>query len=692
MDQTTGTLWSPAWFPVNTELDSYQCRHGMKYTVITGRKDGVEIIWKTTVHPTEAVEIQRIEIRNRSGQPRKLLIVPLYQIDISFKDPYFFGSPDLFRTQLDTANGLMYIKNYSRHRDMERYALAWSGDKPILKYEMATERFLKGYSSLPRPNAILNDDWDNSAPDKLPPIFAPCYEIHLADGQDDTLNVKIFSAENFEQAQTKAARYAPADLYETSLAGHAKVTEKLLSENNLQTEDAPLNRFVNVWIKQQLHYTSYWNREEFGIGFRDSMQDCDSFCRHDYAQVRDRILQACRAIYEDGHTLRKWAAIDDKLYFDGCVWFINTVVHYLRESGDLALLDVQEPYFDGDPKKTDSVLGHMKRSVDFLAEKRGPDGLCRMGFGDWNDAMNGVDREGKGQSIWTSMAMIWAMRSFVPLLEYLGDPDAKKYQAFSDELKTILNEKCFEGDRYIRAITDAGLKVGSAECDEGKIYVNAQSWAMISRVADNDRAKVILKTVQEQLYTDYGPVLLAPVYTHNRPDIGRISSDPPGFVENGANYVHASMFHAYGLTLAGMPDNALNIIHRVLGENPRNPVSNSMLEPYMITNAYEGPASPHAGRSMFPWRTGSASWLLKVIWDGMVGVNPDFDDVKINASLPSAFGDCVTASRKIRGAKVHFTFVRNGATGEGKFDLTVANGAALNYEPLKDGTRVLVQL
>jgi len=691
LDKTTGQLWCPAWFPVNTDLDSYHCRHGMNYTVITAGKDGVEVTWRSTVHPSEAVEIWQVEIVNRSGQERDLLVVPYYEIDLAFKDPYFFGSPDLFRPQGAPADGLLYVKNFSRHRDIERYALCYQSDRPIDRYEMAKEVFLKGYASLARPNTILRDEFTNSEPDKLAPVFAPAYDFSLADGQGETLHVRLFSAESFDAARDKAARYAPADLYAQSLAAHAKLNAELLAENTIHTADAKLDRFVNVWTKHQLRYNAYWNREEFGIGLRDSMQDCDSYRRHDYAFVRRRIGEATRAIYADGHTLRKWAAIDDKLYFDGGVWYVNAIICHVRETGDFALLDDVQPYFAAEGE-SETVLGHMKRTMDFLDRQRGPDRLCRMGFGDWNDAMNGVDRAGKGQSVWTSMAFIWALRGLVSLLERIGDDDARRYTAIADELRDILNGQFFEGDRYIRAITDEGLKVGSQECDEGQVYVNPQSWAMISGVADDGRARVILKTVQDRLYTPYGPILLSPVYTHNRPDIGRISSDPPGFVENGANYVHASMFHAYGLTLASLPDNAHDIIHRVLPENPNNPTDVSKIEPYQVTNAYEGPASRHAGRSMFPWRTGSAGWMLKVVWDGMLGIIPDFDDVKVRARLPKAFGDRVEATRKIRGAHVSFTFVRGGEQAdENAFDLVIDNDTAIAYDKLADGTKVLVR-
>ena len=255
-----------------------------------------------------------------------------------------------------------------------------------------------------------------------------------------------------------------------------------------------MDRFVNSWIKHQAHYNADWNRG-WNMGFRDAMQDCDSWRRHNPDLVRKRILQAARHIYADGHTVRKWAAIDDKLYFDGGIWFVNTTVMYIKETGDYSIIVESVPYLD---KGRDNVLSHMKRAMDFLNQQRGIGGICRMGFGDWNDALNGIDRKGKGESVWTTMAFIWALDSLVNLLQKLEDPDAVKYDNISQELESLLNYNYFEDDRYIRALTDNGMKVGSKENKEGSIYLNPQSWGLISGAADEVRAEKIIKNGQRQ--------------------------------------------------------------------------------------------------------------------------------------------------------------------------------------------------
>lgn len=681
LDKTTGQLWSPCWYPVNTDLDSYECRHGLHYTEITGSKDGVEVSWKTTVHHHDATEIWQIDVKNTSGKEKDILLVPFYEIDISFKDPYW-GVSNLFKGHYSPETNCLFVKNYSPKRDLERYALAYHSNLPIKKFELDSDKFKKRFSSYHNPFTVTADEFSNSMPDRKPPALSAGYNLDLPAGKNATLNIEIFSAESLEQAEKRARRYDGNDLYAEAKAEHRKINQKILAANCIKTGDDILDRFVNIWIKHQAHYNAEWNRG-WQMGFRDAMQDCDSWRRHDPQLVRNRILQAAAHIYADGHTVRKWASIDDKLYFDGGIWFVNTIIMYIKETGDFSILNETVSYLD---EGKDNILGHMKRTMDFLNNQRGRGGICRMGYGDWNDALNGIDRKGKGESVWTTMAYIWSLDSFVQLLQKLEDSDAFKYDKISQELEALLNNNYFEDDRYIRALTDSGMKVGSKENKEGNIYLNTQSWALISDVADDERGIKIVETVKNNLYTPWGPVLLYPAYTEHNDAIGRITSDPRGTVENGGNYVHASIFYCYGLARKGMSDEALKILHRILPSNLENPTENSKIEPYNITNCLEGIESDHPGRAMFAWRTGSAGWFLKVIWDGIFGIIPDYNGVQIKANLPEKWQDRpVTAMRNFRKMQVTFVFNSNEIC-----DLTVENNSTIPYEDLKDGMRIRV--
>jgi cellobiose phosphorylase len=686
LNKTTGNIWSPAWYPVNKDLSFYEVRHGLNYTEIFGELDGIKIAWKTTVHPTDPTEVCRIEIENSTDESCELLVVPFYEIDLSFKDPYF-GPSNLYKSTVLKETNSLFIKNFSPKRNLEYYALCYHSDIPIDKYEMDKDSFLKNFSSLSNPYTVLNDDFKNSEPDLAPPVFAVGYDINLQPNEHKAINTSIFSIESKELASTKAQEYGTNNLYEEARKTHESFYKKFLAENTIDTCDQDINRFMNVWIKQQLRYNAMWNRG-WNLGFRDSMQDCDSFRRHDNNLVLDRIINAAKHIYADGHTVRAWAAINTKMYFDGGIWFLNTTTNYIKETGDFDILKQTIKYLD---EGEGTILEHMKKCADFLNNQRGSGGICRMGFGDWNDALNGIDREGKGESVWTSMAFIWALTSFIELLEYISDDSCISYKKVKEGLKELLNNNYFEEDRYIRAVTDAGDKVGSKTSKGAKLFLNTQSWAMISEIADKERSKIILKTVKENLYTDFGPVLLSPPYTEYDEAIGRITSDEPGYIENGANYVHAAMFYAYGLARAGLADEALKIIRMVLPDNPKNPYEKSLLEPFNVTNALEGNLSKHPGRAKFAWRTGSAGWMLKTIWDGIFGILPGFEDIRIEANIPKEFLPIVSANRKIRGKNYTFIFTNDKSLVK-DYDIVVENNSSFKYNELGNKKKILVNI
>lgn len=689
LDRDTGALWSPSWFPVNTGLNSYEVRHGLKYTRFRAVKDGVELIWHVTVHHRDAAELWRIEVRNLGPAPKRLLLVPFYQADLRLNDPYF-GSVDLFKSEVSKAANCLFIKNHAFVRKGEDDALAFHADRALRKYEMNLADFLKDFSSLSRPATVLNDRWNQSfINDDKSPCFAAGFDLKLAPGKMARTHVEIFRAESLKKAERICARYAEEKAFETSLTRHRAGAEALLAKNVIQTADPVFDRYVNVWIKHQLWHNAMWNRG-WGQGFRDAMSDCDAFRMFDPALVRARILQAAAHIYEDGHTVRSFFPPKEKPYFDGGIWFQNAVSQYIRETGDFRLLQEEVPYFKSGER--DTVLGHLKRTVAFLHKQRGPDGICRMGFGDWNDAVGGIDREGKGQSIWITMAYIFGLRNSAALLRELNDPDAAVYTKRADKLTRILNDHFFEDDRYIRAVTDAGRRIGSKENDEGRLYIEPQGWSLFTGVADADKAARIIGAMRRELYVPYGVLLLAPPYTRHREDVGRISADPPGVVENGSNYVQGMLFYTYGLACAGYPDEAHDLLCRVLPTNPANPPEQAKIEPFQITNSFQGPASAHPGRAMFSWRTGSAGWFIKTVWDGLAGIVPDFDGVHVRARLPDAWGARVELTRTLRGKPVHFVMLREGAepaAGE-TFDLTLPNDSVIPYRKLKSRMRVRV--
>jgi cellobiose phosphorylase len=253
----------------------------------------------------------------------------------------------------------------------------------------------------------------------------------------------------------------------------------------------------------------------------------------------------------------------------------------------------------------------------------------------------------------------------------------------------MLNERFWDGNWYQRAKTDAGEIIGGHQCEAGQIYLNTQSWAILSRTAAPERASSCLSSVNQRLMTDYGPLLLAPAYTKHRPDIGRITGDRPGFVENGSNYVHATMFYVHALYAAGLVEEAWDVMSRVLPQNPRNPTTNSELEPYILTNSFYGPGSEKPGKALFPWRTGTSCWFLKIVWEDLLGFVPTFEGLRIQPNLPKALRSApVSAVRKTRAGDI--TVDLAGGTRP-IYDLEIASGDIIPWNKLRSGMIIRVK-
>jgi len=687
-DLDSGEIWSPAWLPTRTELDHYECRHGLGYTRLSGKKEGLEVSWRLAIPPDRddtPREIWWIEAVNHSTTEKRFVIAPFTRVSLPFKDVYH-GEVNLFRSEADPNRHWLYIKNWAYPRDAEDYALGFASTIPFSGYELKTEAFLKDYSSFERPATITADSFSGSDVTGGTPCLSARFAFTLKPGERTAFGIVMRVAETSAAIAGEAGSIIGKDLWTPAETALTEMHAPLLATNSMSSADPDFDRLVNVWVKKQSHYNAIWNRG-WGMGFRDCMQDMDVWRLFEPDRVRARLLDAAAAIYADGHTLRKWAGRDTKPYFDGGVWFVNTLVNYIAETGDEGILAVTAPWVDETEPAT--VLEHAKRAMRFLARTTGPDGICRMGYGDWNDALDRVDQHGKGESVWTTMAFLWGLDSFLGLLEHLGDADGAELQSVGERMRAILNEQFWDGNWYQRAKTDDGEIIGGHQCEAGQIYLNTQSWAILSRTAGPERTRACIAAVDQRLMTDYGPLLLAPPYTKHRPDIGRITGDRPGFVENGSNYVHATMFYVHALFAAGKAEEAWDVMSRVLPNNPRNPTTNSELEPYLLTNSFHGPGSEKPGKALFPWRTGTSCWFLKIVWEDLLGFIPTFAGLRIEPHLPETLRSSpLSVVRKTRAGNI--TVDLAGGTRP-VYDLEIESGETIPWEKLKSGMIIRVK-
>jgi cellobiose phosphorylase len=377
--------------------------------------------------------------------------------------------------------------------------------------------------------------------------------------------------------------------------------------------------------------------------------------------------------YASGMALRGWNPVDQKAYSDSALWLVFTLCSYLKESGDLDFLEESYPYFD---EGRDSVLKHVQKALDFLEANRGQHGLCLIKFGDWNDSLTAIGKEGRGESIWLSMAYAEALREMKDLYEELGkEAMATLMEDRYLSIREAVNRHAWDGHWYLRCFDDEGLPIGSASNKQGRIFLNAQSWALISGIATPERAEACIQSADELLATTMGYRLLAPTFMEPEDRIGRISCLEPGICENGTVYSHVNAWMVLGLLRAGKPDKAYEVFRQITPGYPSgaNPDPKENMPPYIFANGYYGPDHRNNPYQMeFTWITGSVAWFYNVLSREMLGVKPGYGGLRLEPRLPSEWDSC-QVSRVFRGRHFRISIRRS----PGKEEKLILNGERL---------------
>ena len=357
-------------------------------------------------------------------------------------------------------------------------------------------------------------------------------------------------------------------------------------------------------------------------------------------------------------------------YNDGGAWITGAILSYINESGDLTILDEQLTYLKGDSyeharlsdafldepyvagERKDSVLEHARAAIDYLLNCRGERNLVLWRGGDWNDSINNVGLQNKGESVWLSIATVKAVTELQEILSFVNGNEKliEEYETRKNELKTAIKTHGFTGKQYLYGINDQGEKIGAEE----RIFLNPQTWAVLANMGDKAHLNAVMDEVEERLKCAFGYVQCAPSFEKGDPNIGRVSYFQKGLVENGAVYNHGVAFKIAADCMLGRGDYAYKSFKLISCDNPDN--LNSGVEPYAVSNMYIGPENPYlAGYSPMSWVTGTAGWLYRCATEFICGVKPTIKGLKIQPCMPSGWSG-LTLTRKFRGETYEIYF------------------------------------
>ncbi len=665
-DNDTGEYWNLNWEPSCMPYEKFECRQGLGYTLLSNTTNQVEAGFRIFVpQGRDPVELWDLRFKNHSSKPRNISVFLYVQFQFAFKWGFNSYGDAIYReTHLNEKLNAVVASKHPFRKPHGHLTGFLAGDRPIAAFDGSREAFVGTYRTLKDPIAVERGQSSNTPGSADATVGALQFNFMLTPGEETKLSALLGVADDESGVAVLRERYLgkSAKYFAEIQALHAS----RVSTNHVKTPDPVFDQMVNIWIKQAAAYGSTWCRWGWN-GYRDIVQHGLGVSAQNPARTREILLEALRYQFSNGLALRGWNPVDEKPYSDSALWLVFTLCSYLKETGDLDLLEQTVPYYDGG---TDTVLGHIRTALDFLEANKGSHQLILIKFGDWNDSLTGVGKEGRGESVWLSIAYAEAMREMAALMEATGQkPAADDYQKRREAIADAVNKHAWDGGWYKRCYDDAGQAIGSSDNRFARIFMEPQCWALIAGIADAERAEKLERSCDEHLLTDLGYMLLTPPYTELDPNIGRISSMEPGIAENGTIYTHLNIWMILGLLRQGKADKAYDIFRRITPAYKDNDAKRKAS--FLYANCYFGPG--HRNRPFqqeFTWITGSYAWLNTVLLNEMIGLKPGYAGLAIEPCLPKEWKE-VEAERRWRGTTYRIRLLNPKGISRGKVSITM---------------------
>ncbi len=687
-------VWNPGWKPMKVTPDTYECRHGLGYTRITGTKHGVEVSQLMFVPPGEDTELWQVRVRNTSPEEK---VLRLY----SFVEFAFYEAlNDMTNLQRTYSIGEVQVAgstivHTTEFRERRDHYTAFGCTADITGFDTSREAFVGIHEGLHEARVPLAGAATNSLARGWNPIGSHEVSLRLAPGEErDFAFVLAYVADvepkftapmqpNLAPAADIVGAYTEPGALDAAFDRLREYWDARLGAFQADTPDPHATRMLNTWNQYQCMATFNLSRSASlfetgigrGMGFRDSNQDLLGFVHMIPERARQRILDIAATQLSDGTCYHQYQPLTKRGnadvggdFYDDHLWLVLSSTAYLKETGDFSILDEPCAFADVETAEGDqpasTLLDHLETSIAYTMAKRGPHGLPLIGHADWNDCLNlncfstepnesfqlAGDVEGSAaESVMIAGLFLYAARAMVAMYSHLGRVgDAERMQANYDEMLRAVETEAWDGQWYTRAFDAAGNPVGSHHNREGQIFIESQGWAVLGGAGhDNGRARAAMEAVHERLNTEHGVVLQQPAYTEYHVELGEITSYPPGVKENAGIFCHNNTWIHLGWCLLGEGDRALEYYLSVCPSAQEDRIDDYRLEPYVYAQTIDGKDSPTFGQAKNSWLTGTAAWTFVVISQGILGVQPDYDGLRIDPCIPTPWRG-FTATRRFR--------------------------------------------
>jgi len=687
-DQDSGAYWSLTWQPIpERKLAAYACHHGPGYTRIISRYQGIqsEILYfvppssNLSSPPVEdeeaACELWVMHLRNTSRRPRLLRSFSYVEFSM-WNAEADLNNLDWGQHVLHShvEKGIIYVNTTFR-----RTTTFFASSLPSIGFDTDREVFIGNFHDLSNPAVVENGKPNNSQAARGNNVGVLCHEFWLNPGEEKEIIYILGVTDLPGQIAPLVARYQQAENVRIAFAAQKADWELYLNKFQVETPDPHMNAMLNVWNQVQCRATLFWSRFASayetglgrGMGTRDSAQDTLAVVHNAPERARQNLSTLWKLQFRDGHTWHQVFPLTGEggvglaaehpdwpqWFCDDHLWLLIAVCAYLRETGDFSYLEERIPFTDGGD---DPVWGHMQRAVDFTLAHRGPHGLPRLGFSDWDDTMNLDHGSGKAESVMAAQQFCRVMLDLAELCDQLGNvDDGSRYRLLHKEMSEIINHIAWDGEWYARAYDDEGKPVGVQVEVHQKISLNTQVWGVIGECAPEDRARQAMRSAHAWLNSPFGLAILAPAYTHGDPRIGGTATYPPGAKENGGIFCHTNTWAIIAAARLGWNNLAYQYYQQIM---PLARSDNDVfkVEPYVYCGNICGPEHPQFGYGRNSWLSGTASWTYVAGTQWILGIRPRFKGLQVAPIIPEVWSG-FKARRIFRGVTYHITVERAGS-------------------------------
>jgi len=726
------TIWNPAWQPTKTELDFYECRHGMGYSRFLAEKSGIHSDLLCFVPLSDACEIQQLKLTNNTDTPKDLKLFSYVEWCLwNASDDCENFQRNLSTGEVEVVDSAIFHK--TEYRERRNHYAVYSVNSKIDGFDTIRSEFMGFYNGPDQPQAVLDGTCRNSIASGWSPIASQQINLTLQPGETRSFVFVLAYIENPEDEKwqegttardgiiNKKRAWALLSKYKTdaqvdmAFALLHDYWDRLLSRYTLHSGNEKVNRMVNIWNQYQCMITFNMSRSASyyesgigrGMGFRDSCQDLLGFVHLIPERARQRILDIAATQFQNGSAYHQYQPLTKKGnagigsgFNDDPLWLIAAVSAYTRETGDYTILDEIVPY-DNDESVATTLMEHLKRSLDFTITHKGPHGLPLIGRADWNDCLNlncfskhpGESFQTFGPSEGPVAESVFIGGMFVKYGEEYAElaelrKDMAEAERAREEVKKMNEAVCtagWDGKWFVRAYDAYGHKVGSHECTDGQIYIEPQGFCVLAGCGvESGQAEEALKSVEEKLDTKYGICILAPAYKEYHLELGEISSYPPGYKENGGIFCHNNPWVSIAETVLGHGNRAFEVYRKTCPAYTEEISEIHRTEPYVYCQMVAGKEAKYFGEGKNSWLTGTAAWTFADISQYILGIQPTHQGLRIDPCVPADFGD-YTVDRLFRGTAYHIHVTNPDHVEKGLKSLT-ADGVPVagNILPVDD--------